>query len=89
MKTYLPGPRNHRFFGVWTTPGAPETIPKGEVLRPPSFGMVVGPPGPPKPQISTISGLPKNHVSKTKVYTKPRNSYTDDRKSEQTRTTSG
>ncbi len=42
MKTYFPGPRNHRFLGLWTAPGAPDASPKGEALRNPPLGVVSG-----------------------------------------------
>ena len=32
-------------LGLWTAPGAPETIPKGGALRAPPFGVVSGVPG--------------------------------------------
>ncbi len=45
MKYYVSGTQTSSIFGVWTAPGAPETTPKGGVLRAPPFGVVSGAPG--------------------------------------------
>ncbi len=45
MDTYFSGTQKSWIFGVWTAPGAPETIPKGGVLRAQPFGVVSGAPG--------------------------------------------
>ena len=50
-------------FGVWEAPAAPTTIlTSGNFLK-----RFSGPPGPPRPQVSTIFDRPKNHVFRTLV----------------------
>ncbi len=44
MYTYFSGTQKSRFVGVWTTPGAAQTTPKGGALRAPPFGVVSGAP---------------------------------------------
>ncbi len=38
-------------IGVWTAPGAPESIPKGGALRAPPIGIVSGASGAAKPKL--------------------------------------
>ncbi len=45
MTFYKKKDRKSVMLGVWAAPGAPETLAKGEELRPPPFGMVSGAPG--------------------------------------------
>ncbi len=42
MKTFSSGTQKSSVYGVWTTPGAPENMPKGGALRAPPFGVVSG-----------------------------------------------
>ncbi len=49
-------------------PGAPKNYDKIGGLGPQPSVMVWGPPGPPRPQTSTMSGRPKNHVLKIQFY---------------------
>jgi hypothetical protein len=55
------GRPNPQLLGVWAAPAAPQTLPNGGVIRPLPFGRVMGPLGPPKSQLPTISGLPNSH----------------------------
>jgi hypothetical protein len=57
--------RKSLIFEVWAAPASRKTFPKVGGLRPPAFGMVFGAAGPPRPQISTMSGLPKKRVLQT------------------------
>ncbi len=61
--------RRSSILGAWAAPAAQETIPEGGGLRPHLLEWFLGPPGPPRPQESTISGRPKNHVLKTQACT--------------------
>jgi hypothetical protein len=57
--------RKSSIVGVWAAPVAPKTIPEGGERSPAHFGMVLGAAGAAQtPNKSTISGRPKNHVSK-------------------------
>ena len=49
---------------VWAAPAAPKTTPEGGGVAPHLLEWFLGPPGPPEPQNSTISGRP------TKTYIK-------------------
>ena len=51
-------------FGVWAAPATRKPLPKVGHEAPHLLEGVSGPPGPPRPQKSTISGRPKNHVLK-------------------------
>ncbi len=60
--------RKSPIFEVWAARAAQTTIPKGGGRRPPLLELLFGLPGPPTPPTSAISGRPKNHISKTRVY---------------------
>jgi hypothetical protein len=58
--------RESSIWEVWAAPAAPKTTPDGGGVAPHLLEWFLGPPGPPKPQNSTISGRPKNHILKNK-----------------------
>ena len=41
METYFSGTQQSLIFGVWTAPGARETLPKGWGRSPPPFGWLL------------------------------------------------
>ncbi len=63
------GPAGNRRFSRSGRPQKPFKNMGGEA--PHLFEWFVGPPGPPRPRKSMISGRSKNHVLKTKVYSLP------------------
>ena len=56
---------DRRFLGSGRPRRPPKPFQKVGGFAPPPFRMVLGPPGPARPQTSTISGRPKDHVLKT------------------------